>query len=170
MTTTNLTTAIAAVTEEQIDRCTRIYDLNVTPAVPFYLVRSESDDLTEYKVTYCKEYGFQCTCAAGQEGFCHCYKNGVCKHVVWSIAAAAQFHKNEVAEQSAITSLMGSGVSRETATALAYSTLPVECEQDTVIVDRDWQAQVHKTEAREHAAVRRNGAKAYDRKPFSLLA
>jgi hypothetical protein len=166
MTLTNLTTAIAAVTEEQIDRCTRIYDLNNN--VPFYLVRSESDDLTEYKVTWSKELGFQCTCAAGQEGFCHCYKNGVCKHVVWSVAAAAQFHKDEVAEQSAITSLMGSGVSRETATALAYSTLPVECEQDTVI-DTAWAHEQAQAAARERKATKRRGSRAYESNTFSLL-
>ncbi len=166
MTLTNLTTAIAATTEEQIDRCHRIFDLNNNTV--FYMVESESDPTTEYKVTYCKEYGFQCTCAAGQEGFAHCYKNGVCKHCVWACAAAAQFHKDEIAEQSAITSLMGSGVSRETATALAYSTLPIECEQDTVI-DRDWQAQVAKVEAHERRTVKRYGAKAYESNTFSLL-
>lgn len=168
MTTTNLTTAIAAVTEEQIDRCFRVYDLNVTPSVPFYLVRSESDNLTEYKVTWSKELGFQCTCPAGQEGFCHCYTNGVCKHVIWSVAAAAQFHKDEVAEQSAITSLVNQGVARETATELAYATLPVECEQFTVI-DNAWVQEQAQAAARERKAVKRHGSRAYDSNTFSLL-
>ncbi len=133
MTTLNITTAIATVTDEQIDRCHRIYDLNKNEV--FYQVESESDSLVEYEVRYNKERGYTCTCPAGQEGFCHCYKNGVCKHVVWSVAAAREFHDNEIKEQGDIATLQGSGVPLETAIAMAYNETPTQCEQFTVVVD-----------------------------------
>lgn len=88
MATTTTTTSIdtSSVTSEQIDRCARIIgpDSNV-----FYLVLSESDDETEYAVRY-TDHHFTCTCKAGQYGFVGCRK-GVCKHVIWAVAAAKEF-------------------------------------------------------------------------------
>lgn len=129
---TNLETAILAVTFEQLDRCHRIIDLNKKEV--FYQVESESDSLVEYEVRYVKGHGFTCTCAAGQEGFAHCFRLGVCKHCVWSVAHSREFHTNEIKEQGNLTALINQGVSRDDATAMAYAELPVECEQFTVVV------------------------------------
>lgn len=74
------------VTSEQIGRCYKVFGPDNKA---FYQVESESDPLTEYKVTWDREYGFRCTCDAGQDGFAHC-KLGVCKHVVWSVAASRE--------------------------------------------------------------------------------
>ncbi|GHO69287.1 hypothetical protein KSC_081790 [Ktedonobacter sp. SOSP1-52] len=98
--TTNFTT----VTEEQIDRCTRVIDMQT--GEPFYMVLSESDELTTYKVQYHKDPKrpgkgyFTCTCPAGQEGFIHCSSLS-CKHVRWSIAAARVYKANMKAQAQA---------------------------------------------------------------------
>lgn len=85
MTTTTID--ISNVTPEQIDRCSRIIDLSTNK--PFYLVLSETDNLTEYKVEYHTHptKHFSCTCRAGQNGFANC-RQGYCKHIKWAMAAA----------------------------------------------------------------------------------
>ncbi|GCE26345.1 hypothetical protein KDA_18290 [Dictyobacter alpinus] len=96
------TTKTSPVTEEQIDRCSRIFDMETQE--PFYMVLSEADNLTEYKVQYHKDPNrpgkgyFTCTCPAGREGFIHC-SGPYCKHVRWSIAAA-QIHKADEKDQA----------------------------------------------------------------------
>jgi hypothetical protein len=86
------------VTSEQIERCTRCIDLNGEKPEPFYLVQSESDDLTEYAVRYHKlpTPHFSCMCKSGQNGFANC-KDGVCKHVKWSCAAADEYKAEQAA-------------------------------------------------------------------------
>ena len=74
----------------------------------------------EYRVEYSKKRGFTCTCDAGQEGFCHCYKLGTCKHCLWSVAHAVQFADDEIRERAEIQSLVGSGVTLAQATATTY--------------------------------------------------
>lgn len=95
ITVTTVRKLAATVTPEQIGRCSKIFDAN---GKPFYLVLSESDNLTEYRVSWSKQFGFQCSCPAGAEGFIHC-KNNCCKHVVWSVACAEE-EKQAMAEQA----------------------------------------------------------------------
>jgi hypothetical protein len=76
---------ITDVTAEQIGRCHKVYQ----GSEPVWMVESESDALTEYKVRYSVEHGFTCTCRAGQVGFSNC-KEGICKHVKWALAASAE--------------------------------------------------------------------------------
>lgn len=78
---------ITAVTDEQIGRCYKCYDEQARAW--FYMVESERDNLIEYAVKWTREHGFTCTCPAGQEGFRNC-RDGVCKHVKWSLAAAKE--------------------------------------------------------------------------------
>lgn len=82
-----------SVTSEQIGRCHKVYDEQARAW--FYQVESERDlfdannERVEYAVRWSKERGFTCTCPAGQDAFSRC-KAGVCKHVVWSVAAAKE--------------------------------------------------------------------------------
>jgi len=93
--------SIAEVTEEQINRCQRI----LGPEGIFYLVRSETDDLTEYKVEWRTFTSsgkpvkrFTCTCPAGLNGFAYVRnKTGVCKHIRWCVAHA-QWYKNNASD------------------------------------------------------------------------
>jgi hypothetical protein len=77
---------ISNVTDEQIGRCHKCFDDNNKA---FYVVESERDSLTEYRVRWSKERGFTCSCKAGEVGFSNC-RDGVCKHVKWSLAAAKE--------------------------------------------------------------------------------
>ncbi len=85
----------STVTLEQITHCQKVEHADGN----FYMVESESGNLVEYKVTWNRKQGFQCTCEAGQSGFAHCRKNGVCKHVVWSVAAAREDRPFEVVDR-----------------------------------------------------------------------
>jgi hypothetical protein len=73
------------VTDLQIGMCHKIF----VGHVAWYKVQSESDPLKEYTVTHTKEKGFTCTCPAGNVGFSKC-KDGICKHVKWSVAASRE--------------------------------------------------------------------------------
>lgn len=86
---------ISTITPDQIGRAHKVYDYQVKQFV--YLVESKStvDELTgqpvEYRVTYTRTHGFQCTCPAGQEGFLSVRnKSGVCEHVRIALAAAEE--------------------------------------------------------------------------------
>lgn len=82
---------ISTVTADQIAKCSRFVDLNTH--TPYYLVQSEADDLKEYKVACIRKQGrwvYTCTCQAGLHGFTNC-KDGYCKHVRWSQAAAEEY-------------------------------------------------------------------------------
>lgn len=78
--------SLDTVTSEQIGRCHAVIG---SDGKTFYQVASESDATVEYQVRYSKEFGFTCTCRSGQTGFSNA-KLGVCKHVVWSLACAAE--------------------------------------------------------------------------------
>lgn len=95
------TAMIKAVSSDQIGRCTKIFE----GSKPCYMVLSESDDLTEYKVRATRVNGkwiFTCTCPSGKDGFANVtHPSGVCKHVRWSLAAA-QEEKDALAEQVAL--------------------------------------------------------------------
>lgn len=111
---------LSHVTLEQLDRCTRIYDVNHNNEV-FYKVQSESDPTVEYEVRYDQaHHTFTCTCPAGQEGFKNCHRSRYCKHVTWSLAHAEEYRK-EVAEQSQIESYVRQGIDRETACRVVYA-------------------------------------------------
>jgi hypothetical protein len=76
------------VTGEQIGRCHKCFE----GSTAFYMVENERGDIDpetfeviEYKVTWTREKGFACTCKAGEVAFSQC-KDGICKHVRWSVA------------------------------------------------------------------------------------
>src|SRR5436305_11995896 len=108
---------ILNVSQEQLDRCRRLWDDNKQEY--FYLVESESDPTKEYEVRFIKGRGFTCTCPAGQEGFRSC-AHGTCKHCRWAVAHAAAY-KQELAEQSQIESYVRQGIDRETACRVVYA-------------------------------------------------
>src|SRR5437763_7688083 len=107
---------ILNVSQEQLDRCRRLWDDNKQEY--FYLVESESDSTKEYEVRFTRGRGFTCTCPAGQEGFRSCSK-GTCKHCRWAVAHAHAL-RQEHQEQSQIESLVSQGVDRETAQSVVY--------------------------------------------------
>lgn len=89
------------VTSEQIGRCYLVINPD---GERVYKVENERGELNEqgeikeYTVSY-KNGCFFCTCDAGKEGFAHCHKYGVCKHVIWSLAAARE-ERTALAEQA----------------------------------------------------------------------
>jgi hypothetical protein len=81
---------LGQVSSFQIGRCTKVYDFQLKANI--YMVLSERDDLTEYRVTYDKKHHcFCCTCPSGENGFSNVkHPSGVCKHVRWACAASAE--------------------------------------------------------------------------------
>jgi hypothetical protein len=81
---------LGQVSASQIGRCTKVYDFQLRANI--YMVLSERDDLTEYRVTYDKQHGcFCCTCPSGENGFYNVkHPSGVCKHVRWAVACAQE--------------------------------------------------------------------------------
>lgn len=105
--TVKATATAPVVTEEQIARCHRTVDENTHTV--FYMVENEGGKvdhegrIIEYKVQAVRIKGrwyFTCTCKSGQHGFTNC-KAGVCKHVVWSKAAAQEYKELIKAEAQA---------------------------------------------------------------------
>lgn len=93
MTTTTTTFNNNQVTFEQINKCHRI--IEDATGNPFYMVESEHDSLTEYKVEYHEDTRkFTCTCPCGLQGFASVRNaSGYCKHVRWAVAAAVEDKK-----------------------------------------------------------------------------
>ncbi|HZU00276.1 MAG TPA: SWIM zinc finger family protein [Ktedonobacteraceae bacterium] len=82
-----------AVTAEQLDRCTRVIDLDTQ--TPFYIVESESNPTQQYKVAALRKHGkwyTTCSCPAGLKGI-------PCKHIRWAKAAAEEY-KEELKAQA----------------------------------------------------------------------
>ena len=115
-------TTTPTVTQEQLDKCTRIYDENHNNEV-FYLVensRGDVDDegnIIEYTVRYLKGKGLTCTCPAGnppadEHGFFK-YAPRMCWHIRAAVAHAV-LYRQERCEQSQIESYVRQGVDRET--------------------------------------------------------
>lgn len=76
------------VTPEQLNACSRILDEQT--GTVFYLVQSESDPTTEYRVEW--RDGWTCTCKSGQTNFANVkHPSGVCKHVRWSMCAEIEY-------------------------------------------------------------------------------
>ena len=107
---------ILNVTQEQLDRCRRLWDDNKQEW--FYLVESERDSTVEYEVRFTRGKGFTCTCPAGQSGFHYC--RSTCKHCRWATAHAHAL-REERREQGQIESLVRQGVDRETAQRVVYA-------------------------------------------------
>ena len=107
---------ILNVTQEQLDRCRRLWDDNKQEW--FYMVESERDSTVEYEVRFTRGKGFTCTCPAGQSGFHYC--RSTCKHCRWATAHAHAL-REECREQGQIESLVRQGVDRETAQRLVYA-------------------------------------------------
>ncbi len=122
-------TTTPTVTQEQLDRCSRIYDESHNHEV-FYLVensRGDVDDegnIIEYTVRYLKGKGLTCTCPAGNPP---CDEHGFFKYaprMCWHIRAAvahAVLYRHERQEQAQIESYVRQGVDRETAMRVTYS-------------------------------------------------
>ena len=108
---------ILNVSQEQLDRCRRLWDDNKQEY--FYLVESESDPTKEYEVRFTRGRGFTCTCPAGLEGFRSC-AHGTCKHCRWATAHAHAL-REERREQGQIESLVRQGLSRDEATRVVYA-------------------------------------------------
>ncbi len=99
-------TMIEQVTSEQIGRC---YKVIGSDGKAFYQVENEqgkrdaSGAMVEYTVKAFFKNGkwyFTCTCPSGKNGFSNVkHPSGVCKHVRWSLAAAAE-EKAALEEQS----------------------------------------------------------------------
>ena len=93
------TVDIAGVTAEQIGKASKVFGPDNKP---FYQVENSKGDvdadgyLIQYKVTYSRSKGFQCTCKAGQYGFSHC--KSYCWHVKAAVACAREAHE-AIAEQ-----------------------------------------------------------------------
>lgn len=93
MTNSTTTTTTTVVTAEQIARCSRVIDMETM--LPFYMVRSESDDQQEYKVATIwkhQQWFVTCSCPAGLKGI-------NCKHRRW-VKAASEEYKKELAAQA----------------------------------------------------------------------
>ncbi len=134
------------VTDEQIGRCHKVF----SGSTPFYMVESEQDSLTEYKVRWSKKHGFTCTCEAGQHGFSNC-KDGICKHVKWAVAASRE-------EREAVAELQAA-IAEQAAVQPVKSNAPVI---DTVTMARI-------EAANERQAGKVSKARGYQVKGFSLL-
>jgi len=94
ITISHVSAHLVDVTPEQIGRC---YAVVGPDGKKFYQVENSQGEfdaegqLIEYKVTYSKELGFQCTCKSGQYGFANVkHPSGVCWHVRASVAAAIE--------------------------------------------------------------------------------
>jgi hypothetical protein len=114
-------TAIATnvVTQEQLDRCTRIIDMETM--LPFYMVRSESDDLTEYKVATIWRHGrwfVTCSCPAGLRGI-------PCKHQRWAKAAAAEY-KDELAIAARCAASVAPAITTSAQTVVGYTNVDAQ--------------------------------------------
>jgi len=107
---------ILNVSQEQLDRCRRLWDDNKQEW--FYLVESESDSTVEYEVRFTRGKGFTCTCPAGQSGFHYC--RSTCKHCRWATAHAHAL-REERREQGQIESFVRQGIDRETAQRVVYA-------------------------------------------------
>jgi hypothetical protein len=76
------------VTREQLDRCQRFFDEQAGRA--FYLVESESQPDTEYRVEW--RDGWTCECKSGAINFANVkHPSGVCKHVRWSACREIEY-------------------------------------------------------------------------------
>jgi hypothetical protein len=135
---------LSGVTDEQKGCAYKTY----VGSVPFWKVASASDPFKQHTVTWTKEFGFNCTCPAGMEGFRHC--KDTCWHVRAALACEAEM-REAVAELEAMI---------ETERRAVTSPAP--------IVDAQTRARI--AAANERAA-RQPASKAqgYQPKPFSLL-
>ena len=101
-------TMIETVTAEQIGKC---YKVIGSDGKAFYQVENEqgkrdaSRAMIEYTVKAIFKNGrwyFTCTCPSGKNGFSNIkHASGVCKHVRWSLAAAAE-EKAALEEQTTL--------------------------------------------------------------------
>lgn len=135
-------TATTQISQDQIDACIRLIDPRTNRA--YYQVQSESQEDTRYEVRWNLAHKcLTCTCKGGQAGFS-------CKHMKWSLKAEQEYKELKRAEREQI----------EQAVA--------EAERRMAEFDNAENG-TNEAARRERAAVARDGWKAYERKPFSLL-
>lgn len=150
-------TATTQISQDQIDRCIRLIDPRTNRA--YYQVQSESQEDTRYEVRWNLAHKcLTCTCKGGQAGFS-------CKHMRWSLAAEAEYKELKRAERAAEQRIVEA--------TRQYQREQIEqavAEANRKMAEFD-NAENGTNEAarRERAAVARDGWKAYERKPFSLL-
>src|SRR5437667_9060512 len=113
-----MTTTIATVSQEQLDKVSRVYDFNAQQYI--CLVENSKGEFDadghkiEYTVRYLKGKGLTCTCKAGQEA----------RYTCWHKRAAVQYCQSlrqEQAEQAQIERYVAQGIDRETAVRVVYA-------------------------------------------------
>lgn len=85
------------VTRKQVDACHLMYDHQVKANI--WVVDSATDPDTNYRPRWTPEYGYQCTCRSGQEGFANCRNpSKVCWHVrAYVVAEREQSDERRIA-------------------------------------------------------------------------
>lgn len=119
---------LSGVSGEQIGMCHKTFE----GSQAVWMVQSEQDELVEYKVKHTKEHGFTCTCKAGSVGFSNC-KDGICKHVRWSVAAEAELRTamKEMEVAIAVQAAMSDPATIQAAEAAAIAPTVVKRERAT---------------------------------------
>ena len=130
------------VTEEQLDKCSRVIDLATNEV--FYLVQSQTDFETTYTVKYLPNVkAMTCNCPAGQRGTRCWHVRAARKHAeLYNEAVKAQVEAEARMKQEA---------------------------EEAAKLDEMWEHEQRTQAAREAKAVKRDGAKAYQPRPFSLM-
>lgn len=114
---------LSTITSEQINRCSLITDCQT--GKNFYLVLSQTDNETEYKVTYSPSKQFQCTCKAGQNG-------RLCWHVRAAVAHVKERKAAEVKEQQIASALLSLQTSESALRGRGLSQTDVEILQQHI--------------------------------------
>lgn len=145
------------VTQEQIDACQRTIDM-VTGRV-FYQVKSETLEDTTYEVRWNEKHCcLTCTCKGGAAGYS-------CKHMRWALAAASEYKALKRAERAA--------EQRQIEATAQYQREQLEqamAEASRKLAELEArESGAGEASKRERAAVARDGLKAFERQPFSLL-
>ena len=151
------------VTQEHIDACERVID--ETHNQIFYIVASTSNPGTHYKVFFNRQFGvIQCSPFDGEA--CPASVKGLpCWHKRAALAADAEYKALKRAERQAEQRQIEATVQYQqeqlqfTIEAASRTLAALEAEENG-----DQEAP-----GREHAAVARDGLKAYERKPFQLM-
>lgn len=153
-----VTTSQTLVSQTQIDRCERTIGPD---GKVFYQVKSESYDEndTTYNVRWNEEHKcLTCDCKGGSAGYS-------CKHMRWALAAEQEYKMFKRAERAAEQRIA------EDSAEYQRETVEQACaEANRRLAELDARENgTREAGKRERAAVARDGYKAYERRPFSLL-
>ena len=150
------------ITAEQIDRCERTIDLRANRV--FYVVESMSNPGTHYKVMWNEQFKrLQCmpfdgeACPASKEGL-------VCWHMRASLEAEKEYREFKKAEREAQARIEATRQYQREQIEQAVA----EAERRMAEFDNAENG-TNEAARRERAALAKDGWRAYERKPFSLL-